>query len=305
MRNGTSRSVGKSHAVVMVRESGCTVIRLELRRRPGRWFPCGRAPPARLHFPSGRQKEPALNPMLTVVVPVHNAQTSLTETVEHLLEILPELTSQFEVVLVDDGSTDSTNESAHEATLRFPQVQLLVQPARLGPQEALRSSLRYARGEWLLLVQPRAELDLHEIRKLWDRRAEDAAIFAQTNMRGPLGSIPALPVKNQAEAVTPDVLLTARRLLVAWHQSGDRQGVLTYLRSRGFGVKNVELRPLRRRTDWVRPATTVQSGLLTARPSQTTARRAEAAEPTAAAAKRPHVLSHHLLTKLKALAWGE
>lgn len=245
-----------------------------------------------------------MNPTLTVVVPLHNAQAALTDTVEHLLEILPELTAQFELVLVDDGSTDATHEAAHEATLRFPQVQLLVQPARLGPQEALRSSLRYARGEWVLLVQPRSDLDLHEIRKLWDRRADGGALFAQTNLRGSLGSIPALPVKSPSEAVTPDVLLTPRRLLVAWHQSGDRQGVLTYLRSRGFSVQNVEVRPLRRRTDWVRLTTQVQAGLNTARPSLTTARRTETIEPAATTGK-PHLLSHHLLTKLKALAWGE
>jgi hypothetical protein len=185
-------------------------------------------------------------------------------------------------------------------------VQLLVQPARLGPQEALRSSLRYVRGEWVLLVQPRADLDLHEIRKLWDRKAEDAAIFAQTNLRGSLGSIPTLPGKTQtAEALTPDVLLTPRRLLVAWHHSGDRQSVLPYLRSRGFSVRNVEVRPLRRRADWARLATTIQSNLNVARPSTTTARRTETRETAGSLEKRPHHLSHHLLTKLKALAWGE
>lgn len=294
-----------SHLVVKVRESGYAVIRLELRRRPGRWFPCGRAYPARPFFLVSACKEPALNPTLTVVVPLHNAQATLTETVEHLLEIVPELTAQFELVLVDDGSTDATHEAAHEATLRFPQVQLLVQPARLGPQEAMRSSLRYAHGESILLVQPRADLDLHEIRKLWDRRAEDAAIFAQSNSRPALGSIPALPAKGAGETLAPDVLLAPRRLLVAWHHSGDRQGVLAYLRSRGYSAVNVEIRPLRRRADWARLATTVQTGLNIARPSTTTARRTETREPAVSSSKGPHHASHHLLMKLKALAWGE
>ena len=248
-----------------------------------------------------------MNPTLTVVVPLHNVQSTLHETVEHLLEILPELTPQFELLLVDDGSTDATREAAHEASLSFPQVQLLVQPQRLGPQEALRSALRYAHGEWLLLCLAKPDFDLHEIRKLWDQRVEDGAVFAQPiSTRGALGSIPPLPAKlpkdrlAQGESLTPDVLLTPRRLLVAWYQNGDRHGVLVYFRSRGYTVRNIEVRARRQRASWDRLVSTLQDGA-TARPSATTARRSEQGAATGLPNKRPHLL----IGKLKALAWGE
>ena len=47
---------------------------------------------------------------LSVIVPVHNAQNDLAGQVADLLEVLPELTCDFEVLIVDDHSTDSTEE---------------------------------------------------------------------------------------------------------------------------------------------------------------------------------------------------
>ena len=53
-------------------------------------------------------------PGISVVLPAYNEQENLGEAVGQALEVLPELVDGFEVIVVDDGSTDGTREVALE-----------------------------------------------------------------------------------------------------------------------------------------------------------------------------------------------
>lgn len=152
-----------------------------------------------------------------------------------------------EVVLVDDGSTDATVEVAQEVSLNFPQVLLLVHRSRLGAEESLRSAMRYAHGEQMLLCRETGELDPHELPKLLSVATVDSAVPGQ--WQGSLGSIPRAPAiggKPQAMEL-PDVLLVPRRLLVGWRQTGGRNDLMDYLKTRGYLKPTVALRPRRQR----------------------------------------------------------
>jgi glycosyltransferase involved in cell wall biosynthesis len=188
-----------------------------------------------------------LKPSLSVVLPVHNVQTTLAATVETLLEIVPELTDRFELVLIDDASTDATGDTARDLSISYPQVQLLTQSTPLGPLESFRSGIRFTHGELLLLANDRPAFDLHEIGKLWDVRKDDGAVWAKATVVGRLGSIPRPPVgqSSTGDASTPDLLLVPRRLLTGWTMRGERADVLTYLRHRGYVVERRELRSVR------------------------------------------------------------
>src|SRR3990172_7759911 len=63
-----------------------------------------------------------LNKSLTIVLPVHNAESRLRTNVRELLELASELTAKFGVLIIDDGSTDATYEVAEELAAHFPQV---------------------------------------------------------------------------------------------------------------------------------------------------------------------------------------
>lgn len=59
---------------------------------------------------------------LTLLLPVRNAQASLNDHVSRILETVADLTTRFELVIVDRGSTDATTEVADELAHRYPQV---------------------------------------------------------------------------------------------------------------------------------------------------------------------------------------
>jgi glycosyltransferase involved in cell wall biosynthesis len=185
-----------------------------------------------------------LNPSLSVVVPVSNVEATLVGTVEQLLEILPEMTDRFEVVLVDDASTDATAEAARELSLGYPQVQLIAQTAPLGAAESLRNALRFAQGEMLMYCTGRPRFDLHDIRKLWDRRTDGGGVWALADGDERLMAkfpTPAVAADGLGGSL-PDLLLVPRRLLAGWQSRRDTNDVVGALRSRGYAMERVELR---------------------------------------------------------------
>lgn len=106
---------------------------------------------------------------LSILLPVHNAQPYLEHLVEDLLEVVPELTTDFEVLIVDNGSTDDTSDTAQQLVARYPQVDAIRNDLQLDSESALRPALEIARGDVIFLREEGTPLDLREIGKLWAR----------------------------------------------------------------------------------------------------------------------------------------
>jgi hypothetical protein len=98
-----------------------------------------------------------LQPSLSLIFPVHNAETTLCASVHRLLEVLPEVAARFELLIIDDGSTDQTSELAHELAREYPQVRIARHERRRGVEAALSTGSAKAQGE-LLLVQTQEQL---------------------------------------------------------------------------------------------------------------------------------------------------
>lgn len=105
---------------------------------------------------------------LTVLLPVENVQATLVKYVRRLLEVLPELTSQFELVIVDDGSVDATFEVADELSTQYPQIRVLRNATPHGRTRAIQMGIQRSQGEYLLLIDEDSLLPLDELGRLWD-----------------------------------------------------------------------------------------------------------------------------------------
>jgi cellulose synthase/poly-beta-1,6-N-acetylglucosamine synthase-like glycosyltransferase len=98
-------------------------------------------------IPSSFTKGPTLERSLTVLLPVQDAQATLADTVAQVLELAADLTDRFELVIIDDGSTDATSEVADELSRRYPQVRMVRHGKPLGRDAALRAGLAQSQGE--------------------------------------------------------------------------------------------------------------------------------------------------------------
>jgi cellulose synthase/poly-beta-1,6-N-acetylglucosamine synthase-like glycosyltransferase len=88
---------------------------------------------------------------LSILLPVHNAQAALADMVAEVLEVASDLTPSFELVIIDDGSTDATSEVADELTRHFPQVRMIRHHHHLGRHKAVRTGIAISRGDVVLV----------------------------------------------------------------------------------------------------------------------------------------------------------
>jgi len=113
-----------------------------------------------------------LEPSVTVVLPVHNVEATLHGTVQEILDVLPDLTHRFDVLIVDDDSTDATREIAHDLARNYPQVRVCSRGSRLGRAAAIHAALEQSQGEVVLLHEEDQGTPIDAIHRLWRSIAE-------------------------------------------------------------------------------------------------------------------------------------
>jgi glycosyltransferase involved in cell wall biosynthesis len=86
-------------------------------------------------------------PKVSIVVPVYNVKDYLVKCVDSLLG---QTVEDFEILLVDDGSTDGCAELCDRLTERDPRIRVIHQENK-GLGGARNTGIREAKGEWLLL----------------------------------------------------------------------------------------------------------------------------------------------------------
>ena len=85
---------------------------------------------------------------LSYFFPAHNEEANLAGLVDEALTVLPGLATAFEIIIVNDGSRDRTQQIADDLTAANPGVVRAVHhPVNLGYGAALRSGFRAARYE--------------------------------------------------------------------------------------------------------------------------------------------------------------
>jgi glycosyltransferase involved in cell wall biosynthesis len=111
---------------------------------------------------------------LSIILPVHNAQSTLAAQVARVLDTVAEVTPLFEVVIVDDGSTDQTSDIAHELAVEYPQLRVFRHAEKRGGAAAAATGVFQARGEITFVYEGRTPLKASDLPRLWDAKSRPA-----------------------------------------------------------------------------------------------------------------------------------
>jgi glycosyltransferase involved in cell wall biosynthesis len=117
--------------------------------------------------------------LVSVVVPAHNEEATVARFVDKTAKAFAQLGYAWELVYVDDGSTDHTAERVLEAARDEPRVRLIRQRRNLGLTEALNRGFREAYGDVIVFLPADLESDPEvDIPIMLDKLAEGYDVVA-------------------------------------------------------------------------------------------------------------------------------
>jgi polyisoprenyl-phosphate glycosyltransferase len=126
--------------------------------------------------------------VLSVVSPVYGCETSLTELYLRLRQTLETITLNFEVILVNDGGPESTWALIKELNKRDGHVKGLNLSKNYGQHPAINAGLKYAKGDWIVVIDCDLQDKPEEILKMYNKAQEGydivfaKRIFRQDNV---------------------------------------------------------------------------------------------------------------------------
>ncbi|MCJ7777601.1 MAG: glycosyltransferase family 2 protein [Sedimentisphaerales bacterium] len=100
---------------------------------------------------------------ISVFFPCYNEQENVTRTIEKALAVLEKLNADFELIIVNDGSTDQTGRIADGIALRDNRVKVVHHPANLGYGAALQSGFKSATKELVFFTDGDGQFDINEL----------------------------------------------------------------------------------------------------------------------------------------------
>ena len=110
-------------------------------------------------------------PGISVFFPAYNDGGTIPSMVLTALMTLRELTDDYEVIVVNDGSADYTAEVLTELALRYPELRVIHHEQNRGYGGALRTGFRHATKELIFYTDGDAQYDPRELKRLyqvWD-----------------------------------------------------------------------------------------------------------------------------------------
>jgi glycosyltransferase involved in cell wall biosynthesis len=110
---------------------------------------------------------------LSIFFPAYNDSGTIASMVIRAVKAARELTPDFEIIVVDDGSADSTADIADELARTYPEVRAVHHPINRDYGAALQTGFRSATKELIFYTDGDAQYDPTELAVLWSRMSDD------------------------------------------------------------------------------------------------------------------------------------
>ncbi|MBQ7251568.1 MAG: glycosyltransferase family 2 protein [Kiritimatiellae bacterium] len=111
-------------------------------------------------------------PLISIVSPVYHGEKMVAELVRRNKESLSAITEDFEIILVNDASPDNSWTEIEKQCRLDPRVKGLDLSRNFGQHYAITAGLRYASGEWIVVMDCDLQNRPEEIPNLYRKARE-------------------------------------------------------------------------------------------------------------------------------------
>lgn len=115
-------------------------------------------------------------PSVSVFFPAYNDEGSIAELVEKAFRLLPRFTDDYEVIVVNDGSSDGTAALLDKLSRQNPRLRVVHHPRNRGYGGALRSGFEHATKDLVFYTDGDGQYDVNEMAKLIPLMTQDVDV---------------------------------------------------------------------------------------------------------------------------------
>lgn len=135
-------------------------------------------------------------PEVSIICPMFNEGNAIQENLDRLLAALERLVPSWELIIVDDGSTDDGGEKVAAVAARDSRLRLLGYPRNRGRGYALRVGFKHARGSTIITTESDLSWGPEIIQKLLDGLDAQACDMIVASPHGPGGRLENVPASR-------------------------------------------------------------------------------------------------------------
>jgi glycosyltransferase involved in cell wall biosynthesis len=100
---------------------------------------------------------------LSVFVPVYNEEANIPLVIQDALEYCNKVTDQFELIIVNDGSSDHTVKIVESYSRQYPQIRLVSHSRNRGYGAAIKTGFKSARYDWIFFTDSDRQFRFDEL----------------------------------------------------------------------------------------------------------------------------------------------
>lgn len=119
------------------------------------------------HMADTSQGKTGLKQSLSVILPAHNEEVAIAETVCSVRDALSAWTPDYEIIVVNDGSQDRTREIVERLAAGDPHIRLLNHERNLGYGAALVSGFESITKELVFFMDSDGQFDIHDLERFF------------------------------------------------------------------------------------------------------------------------------------------
>jgi dolichol-phosphate mannosyltransferase len=102
-------------------------------------------------------------PYISVVVPVFNEEENIEPLTRELAEVFAEINRTYEIIFVDDGSTDASPQKIEDLRQQFTGIRVIRFKKNCGQTAAFDAGFKAARGDVVITMDADLQNDPHDI----------------------------------------------------------------------------------------------------------------------------------------------